>query len=195
MALATAEQLAALLGVAVGDVPGAAAAIERASATVKAYTQQHLEYGEHTTVLEPLFAPAARLFLPQRPVVEVLEVHDLEVLDGDDLVPADRYVLDGGVLIARGAYGAYWAGLTRVRYTAGYSDEAADLEAGAQPVPDTLRETVLGVAARIVVNPAGLSNERAGASFSAGYSVTGDPHKLTTDEREALNDYRVPVLT
>lgn len=135
--------------------------LEMASDTVRSYTSQRIS---RETATQTLRCDGGRIWLPQRPVVEVVAVEvggqaTSYVRCGDTLhIDADVCDVD-------------------VTYTYGYD-----------PVPGEIAATVALLAARLAVNGAGVKQESVG-SYSVTYA-SGDAGGLTRREMRTLSRYR-----
>lgn len=135
--------------------------LEMASDTVRSYTSQRLS---RETSTQTLRSDGGRVWLPQRPVVEVADVQ----LDGQtvgfvrcgDTLHVDVDVCD-----------------VDVTYTYGYD-----------PVPGEVVAVVALLAARLAVNGTGVKQESVG-SYSVTYA-SGDAGGLTRREMRTLSRYR-----
>ena len=108
------------------------------------------------------------VLLPERPVVSVSSV----TIDGEPLEV--NWTLDGDHLVHR--FGWPLQARVVVTYTHGY-----------EPVPDAIKEVVLGAVVRGWVNPGNVMSERLGQAQMT-YAVQGSPPgmMLTTDERRTV---------
>jgi hypothetical protein len=170
---ATAIELADRLGVefTAEEEVRADSLLTRASGLAQTAARQTLELVED----EELTIRGSRestILLPQRPVVSVASV-----TRAGTLVDADSWYLDGDELVRRAGWGGARDTVVIV-YTHGFD-----------PIPDTVKEIVLGAAVRVWVNPGGVMSERLG-QVQMTYAMQGTPPGmlLTPDERRALRD-------
>lgn len=162
-ALATVEDFEHVSGQPVdpADIPRVTRLLEMASDTVRSYTSQRLS---RETATQTLRADGGRVWLPQRPVVEIVDVQ----VDGQTV------------------------GYVRCGDTLHLDVDVCDVEVtytfGFDPVPGEVAATVALLAARLAVNGAGVKQESVG-SYSVTYA-SGDAGGLTRREMRTLSRYR-----
>lgn len=189
----------------VEDIPGseafstdqrlaAVAAIERASAAVRAYTRQSFTSGQHVTRMR---ARGNWLVLPQRPVVSVDLV---KVIVNGAPTTTTGWVWDGldrvwignlGMVVnlAEEVLNTVANGVTvaEVTYTAGY------------PVaPDDVVAVTAGLASRALAVPAGgaFTQQQVGPfSYTVAPWAQGGPLTLSDSDKAILSQYRRAAQT
>jgi hypothetical protein len=171
--LATPEQLAARLTVAMPPVERVDAALRDASAAVRRYTSQ--EFTEASSTGRFKVVPPGVVHLPQRPVTELFEVVDV-------LGYPVAYVDRGGVLEVAAMRGA----LVDVTYRHGYTE-----------IPDDVVAVVCNIAARALgTGPeAAAMTQESITNYSATYGPIGasGPVGIFAEEKRTLDAYIVPV--
>lgn len=172
----------------------AAAALERASAAVRAYTRQAFTSGQHVTRMR---ARGNWLVLPQRPVVSVDLV---KVIVNGSPTTTTGWVWDGldrvwignlGIVInlAEDLFNAVANGVTvaEVTYTAGYAT-----------VPDDVVAVTAGLAGRALTVPAGgaFTQQQVGPfSYTVAPWAQGGPLTLSESDKAILSQYRRSAQT
>lgn len=201
--LATVDNLADALGIAVGDLNAAQAAyaLVMASAEVRNYTEQRIdEVAGDVVTIEPL---GGRLLqLPELPVTAVTEV--TETIDGEAtvLVIDVDYAVEfgpGGRIGRIRRLGTSWPNVTElhvaatvtVDYDHGYALPASGDSAG--DVPQAIISEVVRIANRGMSNPNSLRQESIGRySYTSGAEAPG--YYICRSGRRALLPYRGPGL-
>lgn len=189
----------------VDDIPGAdaftqqqrdqaQAALDTASAVIRAYCRRQFDQQQFTTRLR---ARGNWIVLPQRPVVSVESVAVLVygvptttsgwLWDGLDRI----WIGNLGMIInlAEELFDAIMAGVTvaDVAYTAGYAS-----------VPDDVVAVAVGMAQRALAIPAGgVFSAQAAGPFSVTVApwAQGGPMSLTDGEKAILGQYRRATAT
>lgn len=164
--LATGSDLAAFLQRDI-DQATAVLALRLASGTVRRFTRQTLSLVVDDTIVR-IPQHAAKLVLPQRPVVAVTAVTVL----GE---PSTDWVLEGDALVRE----CGWPNGATITYTHGYAD-----------IPDDIQGIVLGLAASTMTNPGGLRSQSID-DYSETYATeTLGAGKLTDADKDILRNYR-----
>jgi hypothetical protein len=183
--LATLDDLEARLGRKL-DAERAASLLVDASATVRAYAGQQFSAGTSTVRLK---AHRGKVRLPQRPVVAVTAVDDV---DGNTL----SFTWDAGdSVIVAGSGGALNAFEIEPFRTGRPVWVDVTYDHGFDAVPDDIVAVVCQVAGRAYGTPsteAGTTQETLGSySYSTGSAAGAGPLGLLPDERAVLDRYRL----
>jgi hypothetical protein len=171
--LASADDLSGRLGrgLTAAESDRAELLLADASAAVRSYTGQHISRNETTSRLR---VKGGTVRLPQRPVIDVSSVTDL---DGD---PVGMTWLAGDRLVVLNTYGYEWVDVT---YTYGYEE-----------IPGEIVAVVCQIAGRAFGRPpdeTGMQSETIGQySYTVGAAAAAGGLGLLSDERAVLDRYR-----
>jgi hypothetical protein len=186
-AFATVEDLAAYLRVDVAalDLDGTAALLDMASAVIRTYTGQLLDYVEDDVVTIPSSHDRRRtLFLPQLPVLAVAVTVGGVELDHDAY--DFEWTETGMITRPRHLWWPRQPGQIVVTYTHGH-----------ETIPDDVKAVCVQIAARARENPAGNKAEQIDDySFEAALPASGIPVGLAVGEAEqsVLDAYKLIAI-
>lgn len=187
--LATIEDLEARMGRRITDdeTPRAEALLQDASAAVRAYTGQQFTAGTTTARLRPRNGTVR---LPQRPVVDVTAVANVE---GTDVA----FTWDTGDQVAITGLGSTVPFDVEPIRRVAYLD--VTYEHGYELIPDDIIAVVCQIAGRAFGRPvqdSGTQQESIGGySYSVGVAAAAGGVGMLNDERAVLDRYRIPVAS
>lgn len=188
-ALATADDVTALLGRDLTDAESDRVEVLLAAASARFRTEARREFtaAEHTVVLR---VDGGRVTLPQRPVSSVDTVHAIGA-DGQAGAAIGTWVFDGIATIDLGDWTVQQVNApelddpddtVQVTWTAGYAT-----------VPEDVRWTVAGMALRTLTaaSTAGVESETIGGyTYRLGAAAAAGPLGMTPDELAVARRYR-----
>lgn len=199
---ATTTQLAAFLNrtFTAGETAQAQMFLDGATALIQSEANQTLAQAETTAVLAGTWDSS--LLLPERPVTAVgaVSLNGVPLASGGDFEWNSRQLLRRGTLFGvnlgapdlwryrpGAAFGtaSHWGGpesTVTVTYTHGYAT-----------IPEDIVTVCLQIAARAILNPAGVQSESLGAYAVRYGTADGGPTMTLSDaERKVIRQYRQP---